>query len=136
MAIPFPSEKWIKTLAEELNKSQTYAAAAKDWEGDFYFIIEPEGGLQEQVFLYMDLWHGKCREACAVSDGSEKEPEFRMWGSVNVWQRIIEGRLDAIQALLTRQLKLKGNMTKIMRSVKAAQELVRCCTYIDTEFPI
>ncbi len=136
MAVPFPSEEWIKALAEALNQSRTYAEAAKHWEGDFYFVVEPEGSLQEKVFLYLDLWHGKCREACVVSDENEKTPEFRMWGPVTIWKRIIEGQLDPMQALLTRQLKLKGNMTKIMRSVKAAQELVKCCTCIDTEFPI
>ncbi len=36
---------------------------------------------------------------------------------------------------MTRRLKLKGNMMKIMRAVKAAQELVNCCTLVPTEFP-
>lgn len=62
---------------QELNKSQAYREAAKDWEGDFYFIIEPEGSLKETVIYYMDLWHGDCRSAF-VADEKAKTPAFRI----------------------------------------------------------
>jgi len=35
---------------------------------------------------------------------------------------------------MTRQLKLKGDMIKIMKAVKAAKELVECTTQVPTEF--
>ncbi|HHH40952.1 MAG TPA: hypothetical protein ENK56_02975 [Chloroflexi bacterium] len=134
--IPFATDAWVKRLCEELNKSERYREAAKKWEGDLYFIIEPEGRLTEKVFMYMDLWHGECRQAFVAEDENAVSPAFRMWAPVSIWKRIIDGKLDPMQALLTRQLKMKGNMAKIMRNVKAAQELVRCATMIPTEFPI
>jgi putative sterol carrier protein len=36
---------------------------------------------------------------------------------------------------MTRQLKLKGNMMKIMKAPKAATELVECATRVDTGWP-
>jgi len=63
---PFPSDEWIKAMMQDLNRSQSYKEAAKNWEGDFYFIIEPGGNLTETVVLYMDLWHGECRDAFQV----------------------------------------------------------------------
>ena len=39
------SEEWLKALAEAINNSPAYAKAAKTWEGDFYFIIDPGGAL-------------------------------------------------------------------------------------------
>lgn len=134
MAIKFPSDEWVKALCKALNESEAYAEAAKNWEGDFFFIVEPEGDLKETVYLYMDLWHGKCREAFATTDPSVKDPEFRIWAPLGTWKKVILGQLDAIQGLVTRQLKLKGNMVKIMRNVKAANELVKCCSLIETEF--
>jgi len=133
--IKFPSDEWIKALCQELNNSEAYAQAAKKWEGDFYFIVEPEGSLTEPMYLYMDLWHGKCREAFATTDDSVKSPAFRMWAPVSIWRKVVEKKLDPIQGLMTRKLKLKGNMAMIMRNVKAAQELVNCCTKIPTQFP-
>lgn len=135
MAIKFPSEEWIKALMQELNKSQAYRDAAKNWEGDFYFIVEPEGGLKERVIFYMDLWHGECRSACVVADEKEKTPEFRILAPLSKWHRVIEKKLDPIQGLVTRQLKLQGNLMKIMKAPKAALELVNCCTLVPTEFP-
>lgn len=135
MTIKFPSEEWIKALMQELNKSQAYRDAAKKWEGDFYFIVEPEGGLKERVIFYMDLWHGECRSACVVADEKEKTPEFRILAPLSKWRRVIEKKLDPIQGLVTRQLKLQGNLMKIMKTPKAALELVNCCTLVPTEFP-
>ena len=135
MAIKFLSEEWIKALMQELNNSQVYREAARNWEGDFYFIFEPEGTFKETVIYYMDLWHGVCRSACVVTDEKEKNPEFRISAPLSKWRRVIEKKLDPIQGMVTRQLKLQGNLMKIMKAPKAAMELVNCCTLIPTEFP-
>lgn len=134
MAFKFSTEEWIKALMQELNKSQAYREAARDWEGDFFFIIEPEGSLKETVIYYMDLWHGECRSACIV-DEKAKTPAFRISAPLSKWRRVIEKKLDPIQGMITRQLKLQGNLMKIMKNPKAAMELVNCCTLVPTEFP-
>ena len=130
----FGSPEWIQALHDELNNSQAYADAAKNWEGDFYFVVDPEGPVTEPIYLYMDLWHGKSREAYAVPDKSAKNPAFVMSGPYSKWKRVVMAQLDPIQALMTGQLKLKGNMVMVMKNVKAAQEIVRACTRLDTEF--
>lgn len=132
----FPSDEWVKALETELNNSPAYADAGKNWEGDFYFQIDPDkdGGPTEPVYLYMDLWHGKCREAYVVSDKSQKSPAFVMSGTYSKWKRVVTAQLDPIQGLMTGQLKLKGNMVMVMKNVKAAQEMVKACTRVDAEF--
>jgi len=134
MAHRFPSDAWVKALMEELNKSAAYAEAAKTWEGDFYFVIEPGGSLTKATLLYMDLWHGKCREAFEVTDESAKNPVFRMSAPPTTWKKVLTKKLDPIQGLMTGQLKLKGNMAMVMKSVKAAKELVEASTRVETEF--
>ncbi len=131
----FPSDEWLQALKDELNASEAYARAARDWEGDFYFIIAPEGDLRKPVYLYVDLWHGTCRSARVVEDPAEEEPAYRMKATPRVWKKVISKELDPIQGLLTRQIHLQGDMMQVMRSVKAAQELVECVTRAPTEFP-
>jgi len=58
-----------------------------------------------------------------------------MSGPLENWRRVIEKKLDPLQGILTRQFTLKGDMVKVMRAVKAAQELVNCTTRIPTKFP-
>jgi putative sterol carrier protein len=36
---------------------------------------------------------------------------------------------------MSRQLKLKGNMMKVMKAPKAATELVACAMQVDTDWP-
>jgi putative sterol carrier protein len=99
-------------------------------------VIEPEGDMTKQETIYIDLWHGKSRAAYLLADESQEEPEFVIWAPVSSWKRVILKQVDPIQALLTRQLRLRGNMVKIMKAVKAAQELVNCCTMVESEFPV
>jgi len=134
--VPFPSQEWVKELENQLNTSEAYADAAKNWEGDFYFVISPdkEQPTKETTYLYMDLWHGKCRDAYLVHDKDQKHPAFVMSGTYSKWQRVVTAQLDPIQGLMTGQLKLKGNMVMVMKNVKAAQEMVKACTRIDAEF--
>jgi len=63
------------------------------------------------------------------------KPEFVLQAAVGVWRKVAEKKIDSIQAIVTRQLKLTGNMGKVMRAVKAAQELVNCVTQVKTEYP-
>jgi putative sterol carrier protein len=136
MGLPFPSDVWIKALMEELNKSDVYLEAAKNWEGDFYFIVEPGGKLEKQAVLYMDLWHGKCRSAYLVADPETLKPSFRLSGAVANWKRVMTKQMDPMQAMMTGQLKLHGNMVMVMKNVRAAKELVEGCTRVPTDFPI
>ncbi len=136
MAYAFPSDAWVKALMEDLNKSEAYAEAAKNWEGDFVFVVEPGGTLAQQAFLYMDLYHGKCREAFEIPNEAARPAVFRMSAPVTTWKKVLTKKLDPIQGLVTGQLKLKGNMAMVMRNVKAAKELVESCTRVETDFPV
>ena len=126
MPVQFPSPEWVSQLQTEINRSPAYASSAKTWEGDFYFVVEPGDGLTETVSVYIDLWRGECRTAYIVGDASEKKPEFVISGSIETYRKIFAKKLDPIQSLMSRQLKLQGNMAKIMRATKATLDLVNC----------
>ncbi|MCS6848620.1 MAG: SCP2 sterol-binding domain-containing protein [Anaerolineae bacterium] len=136
MSIPFATPEWVAAFKDAINASAAYREAAKTWEGDFWFIVEPEAGqpASERKLMYLDLWHGECREAFLAQDESERNPEFRIWAPAKHWRRVINREIDPIKALMTNQLKLKGNFAKIMRSVRAAQELVLCAASVPTQF--
>ncbi|MDE3088555.1 MAG: SCP2 sterol-binding domain-containing protein [Chloroflexota bacterium] len=134
--LKFGTDEWVKALHDELNASSAYAEAGKTWEGDFYFVVDPEGPGTEPVYMYMDLWHGKSRGAHIAKDKSEKNPAFVISGAYSKWKKVVMAQLDPIQAMMTGQLKIRGNMVMIMKHVKAAQEMVKACTRIDTEFSL
>jgi putative sterol carrier protein len=134
--LKFPTQEWLEAYIKELNQSKEYEEAAKDWEGDFLFVIIPDGtgNLQEEVTLYMDLWHGKCREAYVLKPGETKETAFVFSGPYKNWQKVLRKELDPIQGLMQGKFKLKGDMAKVMRYVRAAQALVNAIMKVPTEF--
>lgn len=134
MALLFPSEPWIKELMEVVNESESYRNAAAKWEGDLFFVVEAGPGLPEDTYLYMDLWHGACRSAGQYGP-AEKSPEFEIRAPLPTWRQVLEGKLDPIRGLTTRRLKLSGNLMKIMKSPRAALELVNCAREIETTYP-
>ncbi len=134
MSIPFPSDAWVKALKEVLNADSDYARIAANWEGDIVFNVGAGGAATKPLYLYMDLWHGKCRDAYEMADPSQKKAAFVLSATLPVFTRIIQGQLDAMQAMMTGQLKVAGSMVYMMKSVTTVLRFVKCTTMVDTEF--
>jgi putative sterol carrier protein len=134
MGLTFPSDAWIKKLSGRLNESESYERSAKDWEGDFLFVVEPDGDYEDEAYLYLGLHQGKSTGAALVESEDERDTEFVIRAPYGNWRRVIEGELDPIQGMMMKRLKLSGNMMKIMRYPKAAQEIVACCAEVPTEW--
>ncbi len=134
MAFKFPSDEWIKELSSKLNASEAYEKSAKDWEGDFVFVVEPDDAYDTTAYLYLGLYHGKSPDAAELAAQDERETEFVLRAPFGNWRKVIEGELDPIQGMMTRKLKVQGNMMKIMRYPKAAKEIVTCCALVPTDF--
>jgi len=126
MTAVFPSEEWLKGLEEKLNSDERYADVAKNWEGDLFFFIEPEGNLKEQLTFYLDLWHGTCRKvAYKPSAESYPNPVFTLTASYNNITAILSGKLNPMTAMMTSKLKVKGSMGYMMRNVPTVLDFVR-----------
>lgn len=134
MAIKFNSDEWIKELSRQLNESKDYERSAKDWEGDFIFIVEPDESLRGHVYFYLGLLHGKSPDAAMVASETERKADFTIRAPFGTWRKVIEGKLDPIQGMMTGKLKLRGNLMKVMRYPKAAKEIITCCSKIPTDF--
>lgn len=125
MAI-FPTEEWVQTFVEKLNSDERYAEIAHKWEGDFYFIIDPDDRLTEGMVYYFDLWHGKCREGFVVDDLNVKDPVFKLSAPYGNFARVVTGDVHPMQALMTRKLHVKGDMAMLLRNVPVVLDFVRC----------
>ncbi|MCJ7566798.1 MAG: SCP2 sterol-binding domain-containing protein [Anaerolineales bacterium] len=135
MAYPFPSEEWLLVLVEVLNSDPRYAEVAKKWEGDMTVVIEPEDGDERHdlpVAVYLDLWHGKCRSARFFDMEKEEMPDaaFTLRARIDNIEQLFKGKLDPIQAMMTRRLRVEGNMAYMLRNVPTVLDFVRCCQLV------
>lgn len=133
MSAVFPTAEWLKEFEEKLNADERYAQVAKTWEGDMYFLIEPDGKLKAQVIMYLDLWHGKCRGTEYVTDIASHTPAFTLKAGYTNFARVLKGELDPMQAMLTRKLDVRGNMSVMMRNVPTVLDFVRCAREMTQE---
>jgi putative sterol carrier protein len=135
MAYKFPSSEWLQALEEKINTDQQYAHIARNWEGDLLFVIEKDETLQKETRFYLDLWHGKCRKALILSHDQdlEEKPTFTLSAPRKNFVRVLVGELDPLQAMLTRKLKVKGNMSYMMRNMPVVLDFVRCAKEVPTK---
>ena len=134
MPAAFPSKEWLKSLEAKLNSDQRYAEIARNWEGDLFFFIEPEGNLDEKLTFYLDLWHGTCRkvEYNPLPDSYPK-PAFTLTASYSNITAILTEKLNPMTAMMTSKLKVKGSMGYMMRNVPTVLDFVRCAQEVTTE---
>ena len=143
------SKEWADAYEKALSANENYRAAASWWEGDFVFVIEPSGNLDHEIKMFIGLYKGDCTGAKVLDEAEEYEilppnspprplkegekvgAEFIFSGPYDNWVKVLRKELDPIQGLMAGKFKLVGNMAKVMRATKAAQEMVNSTTMID-----
>jgi putative sterol carrier protein len=133
----FPSKEWLDAYAKRINGSAEYREAAAGWEGDISYVFEaePEHGVPEEIWAWLDLWHGECRESrYAVPPEEGEKAKFIIRAPYSRWKEVINKELDPVKGMMQGKLKLKGDLPTIVRYVKAANELVNLAGTVPTEF--
>lgn len=132
----FPSEEWLAEYVERINASDSYREAAATWEGDVAYVIEaePDKGVTEDVWAWLDLWHGDCRAGKVVSAEEGEKARFVIRAPYSRWKEVIKKELDPVKGMMQGKLKLKGDLPTIVRYVKASNELVNIAGDVKAEF--
>ncbi|MFX1514159.1 MAG: SCP2 sterol-binding domain-containing protein [Promethearchaeota archaeon] len=138
--IKYGSPEWVEAFMKNVNESKAYREAAKTWEGDFVFVTTPDGNLKEEIRIYCDLWHGKCRDAYLVSPErpAPEKVEYIFAGKYSNWLKVFDGSLQPLKGVMMRKFKVDCSpkaMAKMMRAIKASLELVKCTKIDGVEYP-
>lgn len=134
MTVKILSEEWVKEFCKALNNNPNYKEAAAWWTGDMLLDIQPSDPLDHNVKVFLGLYKGDCTGTYLVEEGDEPETEFILAGPYENFVKVAKGELDTIQGVMSGKLKLTGNMAKLMRATRAAQEIVNSLQKIETEF--
>ena len=133
----FPSKEWLDAYVARINDSPEYREAAASWEGDIAYVFEPEPamGVVDEIWAWLDLWHGECREGrYGVSPEDGREARFVIRAPYSRWKEVIRKDLDPVKGIMQGTMRLKGDLSTIVRHVKAANELVNLAASVPTEF--
>ncbi len=129
--------EWVKQYEELIQNDAEYKEAAKTWEGSVVIKIlaKPEIGLDKDLYMFMDLWHGDCRFVKIVPAEAGEAGDFVITGEYDRWKAVMSKELDTIKGMMQGKLKLKGDLPTIVRAVKAASRLVDLSAVTEPRFP-
>ena len=134
--ILFPSDEWWAAFIEAINASPAYAEAAADWEGDVSLVIEaePDKGVPQTLWGWLDLWHGRCRSGSFVPEAEGMQAPYVVRAPYSRWTAVIAGEIDPIKGMMQGKLKVTGDLATLIRQVNAAAALVHVAASIPTRF--
>lgn len=129
--------EWVALFEKAIQMDEVYKEAAKDWEGSVVLHVEPdpERGLEFDLYVFMDLWHGECRSVRIVPESAGLAGDFIISGSLDRWTQVGKRELDAVKGMMQGKLKLKGDLPTIVRAVRAAQRLTDISAEVGGKFP-
>jgi putative sterol carrier protein len=132
----YPSDEWLQAYKDAINQSADFRIAATDWQGDVTFVIEaePDKGLVLDVWHWLDLARGICRDAKTVSPDEGDRAAFVVRAPYSRWKEVILGRLEPTKAMVQGKLRLKGDLKKIDEQRRAVGVLVALAAHIPSEF--
>jgi putative sterol carrier protein len=130
----FGTEQWIKVFIESVNNNKKFQRRAKNWEGDFIFVINSDDELEYDIYLWIDLYHGKAIDGRVLMSREEINAENLLEGSYGNWVKLIEGHLELIDGIMNKKFNYEGNIIRMMQNFRVGLELVNAARVIETEF--
>ena len=85
--------------------------------------------------MFTDYWHGDVLEFVICDAAKAQTAKFIMTGDYLRWKQVAKKELDATKALMQGKLKLKGDLTYVVRHVKTVNKVVDLLTEVETIFP-
>lgn len=127
----FGSEEWVKGLTAVVNANKELPRAGKGFNAPIQFIVKDAGGRGEVAF-WSYMKDGKILDTAAgeVND----EAEYVLIGDYSVWQDIVAGKQDPIQAIMVKKLVFEGNIQTVMKYIKAVNLVMESVKLVPTEF--
>jgi len=134
----YPSQEWCDEWKNAINNDKAVEETGKNWgagfNGNFLYEVQPGGGLEKTVFVYLEAANGKCTDARMVDDPSTVNPGFYVTGSYADFKQVVKGEKDFIEGVVRGVFKLKGDMSKIMRNAKFIRAVANTISAFKNEY--
>jgi putative sterol carrier protein len=134
----YPSQEWCDKWKDALNNDSAVAESGKNWgvgfKGSLIFEVNPGNGLEKTHYVYLDAKEGKCLESRMVDSPGDLDPGFYVTGSYGDFKLVVKGEKDFIEMVVRGALKLKGDMSKIMRNAKFVRAVANSISSFPNEY--
>lgn len=126
------SEKYVDEAKKQINADAKYQELATKVNDSYTLIFQPEPnkGVKEKLVLGFTITNGKMTEKWI----GEKPTSFILTAPYGVYVDILTGKLNVNRAFISRKLKVKGSIPRLLKTARATERLVDVLATIPTEF--
>jgi putative sterol carrier protein len=121
-------EYWDK-VEEIANSDEEFSIKARSFVASFTFRVTDR---EDVPAAYVKFDDGKVTEVRPL--GAEEKTDFTLEGTYDVWSQVNKGEIDGANAIMTRMLQFKGNMSAIIRYSKAFLRLFQLMQQVPVEY--
>lgn len=134
---PFPSLEWCQAVVAAIDTEPDSKKAGRGLVADFAAAVLPEASLKEPFAVYGKLVEGRVEALRLLEDLDEIdeiEPAYVARAGYSAWRRIIESRLDPIEAILRKQIEVSGDLQPIIERAQFKDLVWRVLAKVPTNF--
>lgn len=134
----FPSLEWCQAVIDAIHSEPDSARAGKGLIADFAAAVLPEeGALGEPFIVYGKAVEGRVEKLRLLEDLDEIEeiePAYVARAGYSTWRRIIESKVDPIEAIVRKQIALSGDLQPIIERAQFKELVWRVLGKVPTQF--
>ena len=133
----FPSLEWCEAVIAAIHAEPDSKKAGKGLVADFAAAVLPEPPLKEPFVVFGKAVEGRVEGLRLLEDLDEIEeiePAYVAKAGYSAWRRIIESRLDPIEAILRKQIEVSGDLQPIIERAQFKDLVWRVLAKVPTTF--
>ena len=127
--VKFLSVDYWKKVETIANSDEEFSIKTRGFIASFTFKATEGSDAPAMYVMFND---GKVSEVRLL--GSEEKTDFTLEGPYDIWCQVNKGELDGANAIMTRMLQFKGNMSAIIRYSKAFLRLFQLMQEVPVEY--
>ena len=130
--IELGSEEYLESFKKSLNEDEDYSKLASSVVDSYTLVAqaEPDKGVDDTLVVGFEIKEGRMTDIWL----GERETSYILSAPYRVWVDILLGNIGANRAFITRKLKIKGNMPRLLKTAKATDRLVEILREMPTRF--
>ncbi|MFQ6123231.1 MAG: SCP2 sterol-binding domain-containing protein [Candidatus Heimdallarchaeota archaeon] len=126
------SEEYVNEAERRINADVKYQELAKKVNDSYTLIFQPEPdkGVKEKLVLGFTIVNGKMVDKWI----GDKPTSYILTAPYGVYVDILTGKLNVNRAFISRKLKVKGSIPRLLKTARATERLVNVLATIPTDF--
>jgi putative sterol carrier protein len=120
---------WVAAFKRRIDESDEYRRTSNNWEWPVVLASRTNvgrGSPPQMHYVYLDLWHGVCREACVGSALDVDRVPLVISADRQTWINIMKGNIELLTAVMLRKVTIeKGDVSRLLGSIAAIRALAK-----------